>query len=256
MWKNSSKLGRIRQFNERTCGWKVGDGKNRAVLNLRRNEQTTSGGEMSLKQITIGALVAVCTFGAQAAAQKNELSGILGRTFISNRAIQGAPASDPDLRFGNGLTFEVNYARRVMAMGRGVLSLALEVPFVVNPDEDLHAALPNKIPEHYASYFVTPAARLNVFPDQAVSPWASVGGGFGHFGESSTLLFGGKNPGKTGTNTGIFQVGAGLDVKMIGRFSLRGEIRDFWSGMPQLNVNTGKSRQHNIFIGGGVVWHF
>lgn len=209
---------------------------------------------MSLKHLTIGALVAVCTFVAQAAAQKNELSGIIGRTFISNQGIQGAPPSDPDLRFGNGLTFEINYARRVM--GNGFLSLALEVPFVVNPDEDLHAALPNRIPEQYASYFVTPAARLNVFSGQAVSPWVSVGGGFGYFRESSTLLFGGPNPGKTGTTTGVFQAGLGLDVKIFNRFSLRGEGRDFWSGVPQLGVNTGKSRQHNIFAGGGIVWHF
>jgi hypothetical protein len=213
---------------------------------------------MSLKHLTIGALVAVCTFVAQAAAQKNELSGIIGRTFISNQSIQGAPPYDPDLRFGNGLTFEVNYARRVM--GGDFLSLALEVPFVVNPDEDLHAARPNRIPEQYASYFVTPAARLSVFSGQGVSPWVSVGGGFGHFAESSTLLFGGNNPGKTGTNTGIFQVGFGLDVKIFkrvrDRFSLRGEARDFWSGVPQLDVNTGKSRQHNIFGGGGIVWHF
>lgn len=209
---------------------------------------------MSLKHLAIGALVAVSTFVAPAGAQENELSGILGRTFISNQAIQGAPTFDPDLRFGNGLTFEVNYARRVW--NRDLLSLSLEVPFVVNPDEDLHAAQPNRIPEQYASYFVTPAARLNVFPLQAVSPWVSVGGGFGHFSESSTLLFGGANPGKTGTNTGVFQVGVGLDVKIFKNFSLRGEGRDFWSGVPQLNVNTGKTRQHNIFAGGGVVWQF
>ena len=72
---------------------------------------------MSLKHLTIGALLAFCTFVAQAAAQKNELSGILGRTFISDQGIQGAPSYDPDLRFGKGLTFEVNYARRVMGNG-------------------------------------------------------------------------------------------------------------------------------------------
>jgi hypothetical protein len=103
---------------------------------------------------------------------------------------------------------------------------------------------------------VTPAARVNVFSGQAVSPWISVGGGFGHFAESSTLLFGGKNPGTTGTNTGIFQAGLGLDVKVIGRVSIRGEVRDFWSGVPQLDVNTGKSRQHNFLVAAGVVFHF
>ena len=208
---------------------------------------------MSLKHLTIGVLMAVCTFVAQAAAQKNELSGILGRTFISDQGIPGAPSYDPNLHFGNGLTFEVNYARRVM--GAGLFSLALEVPFVVDPVEDLHAAQ-NLIPKQYSSFFVTPAARLNVLPDLAVSPWVSFGGGFGHFSESSTLLFGGANPGKTGTTTGVLQAGLGLDVRLSGHFSLRGEGRDFWSGVPQLNVDTGKSRQHNIFAGGGIVWHF
>ena len=211
---------------------------------------------MSLKHLIIAAVVAVCTFVAQAAAQENELSGTIGRTFTSDQSILGAPAYDPDLRFSNGLSFEINYARRVGVMRGGFLSLTLEVPFVVNPDQDLHAAPPNRIPEKYASYFVTPAARLNVFPGHAVSPWVSFGGGFGHFSESSTLLFGGHNPGTTGTNTGVLQAGFGLDVKIFHRFSLRGEGRDFWSGVPQLNVNTGKSRQHNIFAGLGIVCHF
>ena len=211
---------------------------------------------MSLKHLAIGAVVAVCTFVAQAAAQENELSGIIGRTFNSDQSIPGAPAYDPDLRFSNGLSFEINYARNLIGMGKGFLSLTLEVPFVVNPDQDLHAAPPNRIPEKYASFFVTPAVRLNAFPGQGVSPWVSFGSGFGHFAASSTLLFGGNNPGTTGTNTGVIQAGLGLDVKIFHGFSLRGEGRDFWSGVPQLNVNTGKSRQHNIFAGLGIVWHF
>ncbi len=211
---------------------------------------------MSLKHLIIGALVAVCTLVAQAAAQENELSGIIGRTFTSDQSILGAPAYDPDLRFSNGLSFEINYARRLMGVGRGFFSLTVEVPFVVNPDQDLHAAPPNRIPEKYASFFVTPALRLNAFPDHGISPWVSFGSGFGHFAASSTLLFGGNNPGSTGTNTGVIQAGLGLDVKIFHGFSLRGEGRDFWSGVPQLNVNTGKSRQHNIFAGLGIVWQF
>jgi hypothetical protein len=127
---------------------------------------------------------------------------------------------------------------------------------VLNPDEDLHAALPTRVPESYKSYIVTPAARINVFPDLGVSPWLSVGGGVAHYSESSSLLFGGKNPGKTGDTTGVFQIGAGLDVKLIRRFSLRGEVRDFWSGVPPANVITDKSRQHNLFAAAGIVWHF
>ena len=215
---------------------------------------------MSLKHLTIGTMVAICTFVAQGAAQnergaaqKNEVSGILGRTFIADQGIQGAPSYDPNLRFGKGLTFEINYTRRFM--GTNLWSVAAEVPFVVNVDEDLHAAQ-NLIPQSFSSYFVTPAARVNLFPVTAVSPWVSFGGGFGHFSEGSKLVFGGVNPGKTGTTTGVLQAGVGLDVKLTRRFSVRGEARDFWSGVPELNVTTGKSRQHNIFVGGGIVFHF
>jgi hypothetical protein len=51
-------------------------------------------------------------------------------------------------------------------------------------------------------------------------------------------------------------MGVGLDVKILKTLSLRGQLRDFYSGVPQLNIDTGKSRQHNLFVGGGVVWHF
>jgi hypothetical protein len=35
--------------------------------------------------------------------------------------------------------------------------------------------------------------------------------------------------------------------------TLRGEGREFWSGVPQLNVNTGKGHQYNLFAGEGTV---
>jgi len=210
---------------------------------------------MSLKHLTIGIIVAICTFVApgaaqqyeQGAAEKNELSGSLGRTFIADQGIQGAPAYDPNLRFGKGLTFEINYSRRfIVALA---WSLAFEVPFVVNPDEDAHTYTNAFL--SYRSYFVTPAARLNLFPTTAVSPWVSFGGGFGYSGGYS-----GGSTSKSGSTTGVMQGGVGLDVKLSRRFTVRGEARDFWSGVPELNVNTGKSRQHNILVGGGLVWHF
>lgn len=185
-------------------------------------------------------------------AQNNELSGLLGRTFVSNQGITGG-AGDL-LRFGNGLSFEINYARRLLATD--LFALSAEVPFVVNPDEDLHAPAPYQVPQQYSSFMAAPSARLNLFPDVAISPWISLGGGFAHYGESSTFLFGGKNTGSTGTNTSVLQGGLGLDVKVAQSFSLRGEVRDFWAGVPQLNVNTGKSRQHNFFVGVGVLWRF
>jgi hypothetical protein len=204
---------------------------------------------MSLKQLAVGVLMAVCTLVTHAPAQKNELSGLLGRTFISHQGIKGGTFIDNNVHFGKGLTFEVNYARRVLEPGPA--SVSIEVPVVVNWDEDL-SSLFSQVPKNFKSYFVTPSARLNLFANSAVSPWASIGGGIGRFNESSVSGV----PSKTGTTTGVLQAGLGLDVRVFGRFSVRGEVRDFWSGVPQLNVDTGKSRQHNYFVAGGLVWHF
>jgi hypothetical protein len=66
---------------------------------------------MCRKQLTIGVLVSFCTFVAHATAQrnelagaqKNELSGLVGRQFISDQIIPTSTSSDNLLRFGNGL---------------------------------------------------------------------------------------------------------------------------------------------------------
>jgi hypothetical protein len=199
-------------------------------------------------------LGSLATLIAGASAQeKNELSGLIGRTFVSDQGVTGTSAPGALLTSGHGLTFEANYGRRLLDIG--LVGLTAEVPLVVNLKENVHYEL-NLIPQDYRSFFVTPSLRANLFPDNGISPWVSVGGGFGYFKESSTLEFGGPNPGKTGTTSGVFQIGGGLDVKILSRLSLRGQVRDFFSGVPQLNLDTGKSRQHNFFVGGGVIWHF
>jgi hypothetical protein len=205
---------------------------------------------MSLKHLAAATVLAVCIIVTHVSAQQNELSGLIGRTIIGQQGIKGGTFFDNNVHFGKGLTFEANYARRVL--GPGFASLSLEVPVVVNWDEDL-ASDALQVPKSFKSYFVTPSARLNVFANSGVSPWVSLGGGIGRFSESSSQVSG---SGKTGTTTGALQVGLGLDVRFFGRFSLRGEVRDFWSGVPQLNIDTGKTRQHNYFVAGGVVWHF
>ena len=209
---------------------------------------------MSAKCLAVTALLAGCVILPEAVSQKNELAGTAGRTFISSQTITGSTAADNQLRFGNGFSFEGNYARRVMDLA--LFSVSLEVPVVFNPDEDLHAALPTRVPESYRSFFVTPAARINLFPDLGVSPWGTIGGGFGHFTASSNLLFGGNNPGSRGSTTGVFQFGGGLDVKLMLHFKLRVEARDFLSGVPPVNVSTGNSHQHNLYVAGGLMWQF
>jgi hypothetical protein len=203
--------------------------------------------------------VAISVLGASAEAQdeKNELTGILGRTFISDQGLMGTPPPDPFVRSAKGLTFEVSYGRRLL--GNEGCSLSAEVPAVFNFDEDLGSGH-NVVPIDYQSFFITPSFRANLFPVTAFSPWVSFGGGFGHFSENGTLIYGGPNPGGSST-TGVMQGGFGLDVRPFQhhfrRLSIRGEVRDFWSGTPKFPLaDTGKTRQHNYFVGGGVIWHF
>ena len=187
---------------------------------------------------------------AAASSQVNQVSATIGRTFVSSQDIVGANFPNHTVHFGNGLTVAGNYGRLLKSYG--VFGVVGEVSVAYAFDMDLNTGS-NLIPEAYQNVFVTPAVRVNFFHRESVSPWVSVGGGYGYFKQSHQLLYGGTNPGKTSTNTGIFQFGAGLDVFPWQKWGFRLEARDYWSGVPDLNVTTVRSRQHNIYVGGGVI---
>jgi opacity protein-like surface antigen len=187
--------------------------------------------------------------------EKNLLGGTFGHTFISDQGIKAAIPGNT-IHSGKGWSFDVEYGRRFLVTP--LFSVSGEVVAMLNPDEDLNAGAYQfaVVPANYKQVFVTPAARLNVFPTTAVSPWVSFGAGFGHFSQDSTLDFGGSNPGKS-TTSAVIQAGLGLDVKLTTRVYLRGEVRDFWSGEPDFPLApTGHSRQHNYFVGVGAYWRF
>jgi len=211
---------------------------------------------MSARQYWIAVLSLFTFLAASSVAQdKNEIGGVIGRVFISDQGIQ-ANINDPTIHSGKGITFGGEYTRRFIVAP--IFSLSGEVVAVYNPDEDLNAGgFGNAVvPTDYKQLFVTPAARLNLFPATAVSPWVSLGGGFAHFSQGNMLDYGGSNPGKS-TTSGVLEGGVGLDVKLVGSVYIRGEARDFWSGEPDFPLApTGKTRQHSYFVGGGVFWRF
>jgi hypothetical protein len=214
---------------------------------------------MSRKQAVVAILVCTFILGVSALAQdeKNELTGIVGRTIISDQGIQGATFFNPFVRSGKGLTFEGDYARHLLTTP--IFRISGEVPVAFNVEEKLNSGS-DVVPKSYKQIFVTPGVRLNLFPGTAVSLWFSVGGGVAFFKESNDLLYYGPNPGNS-TTSGVLQGGVGLDVNpfthRFRHFGFRGEARDFWSGTPDLPLaNTSKSRQNNYLVGGGVIWHF
>ena len=205
------------------------------------------------------AVVLIATMlGSLAVAQdeKNEVGGMIGRIFISNQGIKGGTDPGTVIAFGKGLTFEGEYARRMFVTP--VFAVSGEVLFAYNGDEKVNggAYLNDVVPSKISELFVTPAARVNLFPTTAVSPWVSVGAGFGHISQGSKLVYQGANPG-TSTTSATIEGGLGLDVKVWKALSIRGEVRDFWSGEPDFPLApTGKSRMHNYFVGGGAFWRF
>jgi hypothetical protein len=211
-----------------------------------------------LAVLVVSVLVLVGNGSAQineinGAVKKNEFSGTVGRTFVSTQTIQGAVFFNHDVHFGDGVSFALNLSRRFLQ--RSFYELSLEVPLAISPDTDLNSGT-NLVPESYKAFFVTPSARLNLIPDAAVSPWVSAGGGYGLFNQSDHAVFFGSNTGPTHTNTGVVQFGVGLDVWPWHKWGWRLEARDFYSGVPDLNVNTGRSRQHNYYVGGGFIRRF
>jgi hypothetical protein len=186
--------------------------------------------------------------------ESQELTAIIGRTIISDHGVVGVSTFDPILHSGKGLSLELNYAHKLKSVE--LFSFAVEVPVLFNFKEQVHFSV-NQVPRDYKSIFVTPALRVNFAPQIALSPWVSIGGGYGHFSYNSSLEFQNfPNPGPASSNTGIFQIGGGLDVRVLRWAKVRGEVRDFYSGVPDLNVTLDKSRQHNLFVGGGLVFLF
>ena len=185
---------------------------------------------------------------------KERTNRVIGRTFVSDHAPIDTNTPGALLTSKAGLSLEANYGRHLIDLG--LIGLTAEVPFVVNFGEDVHYNL-NLVPKNYKSFFVTPSLRANLFPGSGLSPWVSAGGGVGYFKSNSTLEFGGPNPDDTGKTTASFSGRYWTGRQIIQpRQRARRSPGFLHAACPPLNVDIGKSRQHNFFVGGGAVWHF
>ena len=207
---------------------------------------------MSAKRLAF-LIVFLSVLAVSCFAQVNEISVTVGKSFVSTQTIQNSTAFNPNIHFGNEETVDFNYSR--LLKSHRIFGLYGEVPVAIYPRMDLNTER-NVIPKDIGALFITPSARLNFFYGQGLSPWVSVGGGYGRFREAPELVWGGTNPGPKGTNTGVIQFGAGFDVWPWHRWGFRFEARDFYSGVPALNVTTTNSRQHNYYVGLGVIRRF
>ena len=157
------------------------------------------------------------------------------------------------LRTGTGLTFEVSYAQRFFD-GR-VAALYFEIPFVVTPRTEIDSS--NALsPRSYSTIFITPGIKLKLLPGLKYSPYAVAGVGYARFNESETSVDDLPNTGDRGTSRAAVNIGGGIDVRVFPYVSLRGEVRDFYSGKPQFNAELLGDRQHNFMVSAGIVFRF
>jgi hypothetical protein len=151
---------------------------------------------------------------------------------------------------GNAAAIEGNAAFRIASVP--FFSAYVEVPVVGTLNSHVTTAGLTS-PASYSALFVAPGLRLKFAPGFPVSPWVAVGGGLAHFSGSSRLrLLSGTDT----TNTSVFDYGGGLDVKIAPFLSIRGEVRDFYSGGLGFNLATFNERQHNIVATTGLVVRF
>jgi len=184
-------------------------------------------------------------FHLPALAQKHELAFTVGRVLSSERnSQQGA------LDLGTGTAVQVNYAYRLI--DGGAAALYGEVHFLASPLRDISAGIPTATRD-FATLYLTPGLRLKFLPGARVSPYVVVGGGYALYEQSTQTIGNQPNPAARRINRAALDYGGGVDVKVLRFLSLRGEIRDFYTGSPSYNVPFVSGGQHNVVAGGGVV---
>ncbi len=186
------------------------------------------------KQLLVFLSLLLLMSGA-ALAQRHELAITAGGQFPSNDLFNS----------GNSFAVGANYAGRIAHVP--FVALYFELPVIVGPKSVLHAPSAS----NYSSLFITPGLKLKLAPSFPVSPYFAGGIGYARFHSDATST----TPAQT-ENTNVFDFGGGVDFKIFPFVSLRGEVRDFYSGLPPVGTLNLSSRQHNVIPQLGLVLRF
>lgn len=183
-------------------------------------------------------LAVLCLLLAGAAqAQKNDIA-LTGGGYFN--------VSSP-LSLGVAPVLEGTFAHRIA--GVPLLALYAELPVAGSFSSDIPTISGLNLVRSYTSLFITPGLRVRLAPSFPLSPYVSAGLGYGRFNRQ---LFNGTS---TSDSTFAFDVGGGLDLKILPIVGLRAEVRDFNSGGVGLQTLI-LGRQNNLFVTGGIAVRF
>jgi hypothetical protein len=133
-----------------------------------------------------------------------------------------------------------------------LVSLHAELSIAGVPSSNVTIALSPALTEKFSSVFITPSLKVKLAPGAALSPFASIGGGWARYDNGADTH-----------NKAALQVGGGLDIKTKLPFlGFRVEARDFITGQPDFGLvfattsgagSAVNGERHNLLAGGGIV---
>jgi hypothetical protein len=182
--------------------------------------------------------------------QSHELTFSLGAISGQTRSLKGSAAGTAQIAADR--TLGINYGHHLV--GTRVAAVYGEIEFVAIPNRGVTSATA-VVAQNYASLYVTPGVRLKLFPRWRLSPWAAIGGGYALY-EESAQLSNGQNTTNKFLNRGVLDYAGGVDYRLFRLIGLRGEVRDFLLGNPNLNAAPTSSTQHNVVASGGILLRF
>jgi hypothetical protein len=217
--------------------------------------------------IGLGLAISLCSLPAlaQERQERNEVGLQIGGIVTPSQTLargnslirpDGTTLPTQDLAFNSSLTLGAEYDRVVVQRQKFAIDAGID--FLASPLDVKLVQKSQNVIGQYAFVFLTPHVRLKFHPQGAFSPWLLFGGGYARFRESAPLAVPSFKP---GTNTGTFVFGGGVDTRPVIHIrkiavGFRFEVRDFYSGLPNYNVNVGGGLQTNLAFTGGLLVKF
>jgi hypothetical protein len=193
-------------------------------------------------------------FAAPTRAQEQQFGIFFGGSLAQSRAIQGSPGETVQISgaYAAGLYYD-----HALWHSR-YFEPSIEAELTVVPPR-LVQSVAVAVPRNYSALYFTPGLRLEFLPKARLRPWVVVGGGYDLFIQSQVLTNGQKYSVHV-KNGAALDYGAGLDFgiwrarKSARSINLFGQVRDFVSGNPELNVPLQSGLQHTVIAGGGILF--
>ncbi len=159
------------------------------------------------------------------------------------------------LSLNAGVSVGANFARKIKDVPWGAVYWEMEA---LGGPLRYVTGTPATAAHEIHSVFLTPGVKMVFTPKEVLSPWVAAGGGAAYYNSSGTSIGGGPTGGGTSGSadnrvTYAVDFGAGVDYAMNKKYTLRGEVRGFYTGSPGFGVAT-TGGLFNFEIGFGLVW--